>query len=553
MSAEDIACCLDCQMTFGNHEELTVHSCHQIKAEENSQIRNFYDQENFKYELHPQDFAAMDSDYNQREMIRIKNKTQKKLIQVLQDSKRSAEKQQTKVVPKTYVKEEANELEHNKQLNSTYDSNLELSEEFIIFILRQIDELCDNIKNCDPDIERALDVNKNLSNAVSCYRDKLNPEPHFRTEFENEEQYIIDDVKQETNDKFLKHDTKDLESIPKKKLKKKRQLGFEKLLKNESKYIGSISETPKMKIKKERKNEAFSDETWEKIKNQCGRHTASSLALLLGISKSTLYDRIQKEQVTFLKKDGQCDFCEMKKNTENDLESIPKKKLKKKRQLGFEKLLKNESKYIGSISETPKMKIKKERKNEAFSDETWEKIKNQCGRHTASSLALLLGISKSTLYDRIQKEQVTFLKKDGQCDFCEMKKNTENVFDDQLFPFLRFDNEKDEFGCTLCNYHGRHRKTLLKHIKTAHRNNIGANRTKGTKENLDCGKSMCFKLYGDNAGRKFWCTKCAEDFKKNPIPKIQKPKYIPKMKVCPECGISTINLGRVSERMSCKE
>ena len=444
MSAEDIACCLDCQMTFGNHEELTVHSCHQIKAEENSQIRNFYDQENFKYELHPQDFAAMDSDYNQREMIRIKNKTQKKLIQVLQDSKRSAEKQQTKVVPKTYVKEEANELEHNKQLNSTYDSNLELSEEFIIFILRQIDELCDNIKNCDPDIERALDVNKNLSNAVSCYRDKLNPEPHFRTEFENEEQYIIDDVKQETNDKFLKHDTK-------------------------------------------------------------------------------------------------------------DLESIPKKKLKKKRQLGFEKLLKNDSKYIGSISETPKMKIKKERKNEAFSDETWEKIKNQCGRHTASSLALLLGISKSTLYDRIQKEQVTFLKKDGQCDFCEMKKNTENVFDDQLFPFLRFDNEKDEFGCTLCNYHGRHRKTLLKHIKTAHRNNIGANRTKGTKENLDCGKSMCFKLYGDNAGRKFWCTKCAEDFKKNPIPKIQKPKYIPKMKVCPECGISTINLGRVSERMSCKE
>ena len=553
MSAEDIACCLDCQMTFGNHEELTVHSCHQIKAEENSQIRNFYDQENFKYELHPQDFAAMDSDYNQREMIRIKNKTQKKLIQVLQDSKRSAEKQKTKVVPKTYVKEEANELEHNKQLNSTYDSNLELSEEFIIFILRQIDELCDNIKNCDPDIERALDVNKNLSNAVSCYRDKLNPEPHFRTEFENEEQYIIDDVKQETNDKFLKHDTKDLESIPKKKLKKKRQLGFEKLLKNESKYIGSSSETPKMKIKKERKNEAFSDETWEKIKNQCGRHTASSLALLLGISKSTLYDRIQKEQVTFLKKDGQCDFCEMKKNTENDLESIPKKKLKKKRQLGFEKLLKNESKYIGSSSETPKMKIKKERKNEAFSDETWEKIKNQCGRHTASSLALLLGISKSTLYDRIQKEQVTFLKKDGQCDFCEMKKNTENVFDDQLFPFLRFDNEKDEFGCTLCNYHGRHRKTLLKHIKTAHRNNIGANRTKGTKENLDCGKSMCFKLYGDNAGRKFWCTKCAEDFKKNPIPKIQKPKYIPKMKVCPECGISTINLGRVSERMSCKE
>ena len=72
MSAEDIACCLDCQMTFGNHEELTVHSCHQIKAEENSQITKFCDQENFEYELNPKEYAAMDSDYNQRELIKIK-------------------------------------------------------------------------------------------------------------------------------------------------------------------------------------------------------------------------------------------------------------------------------------------------------------------------------------------------------------------------------------------------------------------------------------------------------------------------------------------------
>ena len=72
MSAEDIACCLDCQMTFANHEELTVHSCHQIKAEENSQIPNFCDQENFKYKFNPPDFATMDSDHNQREKIKIK-------------------------------------------------------------------------------------------------------------------------------------------------------------------------------------------------------------------------------------------------------------------------------------------------------------------------------------------------------------------------------------------------------------------------------------------------------------------------------------------------
>ena len=146
MIAEDIACCLDCQMTFANHEELTVHSCHQIKTEENSQITNFCDQENFEYELNPKEYAAMDSDYNQRELIKIKNKMQKKITQVVQDSKRSAGKQNTKVVPKTYVKEETNALDLNKQLNFTYDSNLELSEEFITFILRQIDELVKTLK-----------------------------------------------------------------------------------------------------------------------------------------------------------------------------------------------------------------------------------------------------------------------------------------------------------------------------------------------------------------------------------------------------------------------
>ena len=94
-------------------------------------------------------------------------------------------------------------------------------------------------------------------------------ETHFLTEFETEEQYSIDEVKQETSDKLLKYDSKDLENdsnTPKKKLKKKRQLGFEKLLKNDSKYIDSSSETPKITIKKERKNEAISDETWKNIK-----------------------------------------------------------------------------------------------------------------------------------------------------------------------------------------------------------------------------------------------------------------------------------------------
>jgi len=53
------------------------------------------------------------------------------------------------------------------------DSFLELSEEFIFTILRQVDDLCENIQNGDPDLKRTLEVNQNLNNAVGCYRAKL--------------------------------------------------------------------------------------------------------------------------------------------------------------------------------------------------------------------------------------------------------------------------------------------------------------------------------------------------------------------------------------------
>ena len=182
---------------------------------------------------------------------------------------------------------------------------------------------------------------------------------------------------------------------------------------------------------------------------------------------------------------------------------------------------------------------------EVIDNEMLEKIKSQCGRHTAAQLSLLLGIAKSTMYDRINKEGIKFSKKDQECEFCEMKKNTENVFDDVLFPYLRFDTEKDEFGCCLCNVFGRKRGTLLKHIRTAHRNDIDLKRAAQmtSEKKLECGEISCYKLFGEREGKKFWCIKCTEDIKKDPnIFKVLKPKYVPKMKMCPECGHSTYNL-----------
>ena len=73
-------------------------------------------------------------------------------------------------------------------------ANLDLSEEFIIFILQQVDELCENIKNGDPDIERVVEVNQGLNNVVSCYRNKLSPEKHVLIKSEIQDQYHLDDL-----------------------------------------------------------------------------------------------------------------------------------------------------------------------------------------------------------------------------------------------------------------------------------------------------------------------------------------------------------------------
>ena len=81
--------------------------------------------------------------------------------------------------------------------------------------------------------------------------------------------------------------------------------------------------------------------------------------------------------------------------------------------------------------------------------------------------------------------------------------------------FLRFNTDKDRFVCSVCNFHGRKRSTVLAHVKVAHRRELNAAVTNNTKleEIPDCGKGMCKKLYGENEGRKFWCIKCAEDWK----------------------------------------
>ena len=92
-----------------------------------------------------------------------------------------------------HIKIEVNDSKYQKQtynpgidLNNYDDSALDqkeefvfkysflnLSEEFVTTILKQVDKLCENIQIGDPDLKRTLEVNQNLNNAVGCYRVKL--------------------------------------------------------------------------------------------------------------------------------------------------------------------------------------------------------------------------------------------------------------------------------------------------------------------------------------------------------------------------------------------
>jgi len=196
MSAENLACCLKCQMTFKTHEELFIHSCAQIKIEKPeleydnciekyTKLLETFDQQDFKHDM-DQDFSESDSDYSPKKKSKKEKKCGSKKVakekEKVKTNVRKIEGDNPKVEGKKKrgrpkIKKEKLNEEFDEKLNILQDNkcdgmNLDLTEEFIIFILQQVDELCENIKNGHPDAQRTLEVNENLNNAVSCYRIK---------------------------------------------------------------------------------------------------------------------------------------------------------------------------------------------------------------------------------------------------------------------------------------------------------------------------------------------------------------------------------------------
>jgi hypothetical protein len=209
-------------MAFGSHQEVIGHICtkeEKIKVTQEEIIldptTNFKTTMNLDYhelfdQLKQEESNLSennDSDYspNRKKSKRI-NAKKGKIKQIIDELKKQKEKPNNEG-PEIKPKLETNELQDEKQKNPFYSSNLELSEQFIVFILKQVDELCENISNGDPDSKRSREINKNLNNAVNSYKNILD----FGKEIFDESEYY-DDIGIESENEYglkdISHDSK---------------------------------------------------------------------------------------------------------------------------------------------------------------------------------------------------------------------------------------------------------------------------------------------------------------------------------------------------------
>ena len=311
--------------------------------------------------------------------------------------------------------EKLDEIENTIEQQTQYsDFKFDISEEFLSKILKTVDELCDDIKNGDPDIERMLQVNLNLNNAVSCYKNILSLRKQNLVQRKNQDH--VNHMKREIIQSY-----------------------------------------------------------------QCD---------------------FKDNQITIgLENFGQSDEKDDNRGFEN-LQSEENRKSRKRKILKKEIVVKNADKKLGN------------------------------------GIDSLLSESENTLIEKQTECKDQMINQDsGNAAFERTEKvfNYDDISDIQSYPYLRFDNEKGMFQCSICNHFTRKRSDSLKHIKQKHKKEIRS-KEEGLNdiivaENDNCQKSFCKKLYGSHGvGRRFWCKECKKlriSIKKNQIRKKE---------LCQECG-----------------
>ena len=577
MSA-DIVICSICQMTFDSHEEIAGHTCIKVK-EEKIEIFDFKD-------------MISDEKYFKDEFDSENTPEMRKRKGDQGESDKEFKKRKGNPKNEVELKVETNEFQDENQISPIVTSNFELSEQFIVFILQQIDELCESIKNGDPDTNRSSEINENLENAVNSYRNILNLRkeifvgPRYYNEIEPENEFDIKDV---FHDSKVSEINVEKLKVPKEKVKEPKFPEEERKVGGENEAIDQEKIFPEKKKRSGPKKltKIIYDEKFELVKNQCGRHELSSMAYILNFDKRLLSKRLESEGIKFTKKvtewTEECDICEMKKNNDElkrDL-LIPFLRFNSEKNQ-FEcilcnwfssdrrKLYSHIRSIHGKEISTKAIPDKKSENNQEcdgtsckkvygrmgkqfwckkcgpsgpkkltkiIDDEKFELVKNQCGRHELSSMAYILNFDKRLLSKRLESEGIKFTKKvtewTEECDICEMKKNNDELKRDLLIPFLRFNSEKNQFECILCNWFSSDRRKLYSHIRSIHGKEISTKAIpdKKSENNQECDGTSCKKVYG-RMGKQFWCKKClqkkqlAEDMKKK------------ESNLCPECGVT---------------
>ena len=294
--------CLTCHMTFDTHEEFSVHACHQIKVEideiEPDKQFDLVGQDGLNNKVDPLDISESDSDYSPKKKKSRKNKIQKKqgknqknVDEMTVKDKIEKRKRIRKENLEAEFRIEPTDFANLDQFDIDDDSNIELSEEFISLILQQVNDLCENIKNGDPNIQRTIGVNKNLNDAVSCYRSRLKPTKQSKPKSKHPDDIDYDEIFSESDG-----------------------------------VHGPISKKPKGKRKVGRRTNAEDDKKFEFVRNQCGSHTVYTMSAMLNMHRENIKLRMKNEGISLTAKSNHgcpntkclnCYFCNLKKETEN--------------------------------------------------------------------------------------------------------------------------------------------------------------------------------------------------------------------------------------------
>ena len=439
------------------------------------------------------------------------------------------------------------------------NGDLELSEEFLSSIIKQVEDLCDSIQKGDPIIERAISVNQQLIDAVDSYRNQLILIDSKNVEMQDNWDGF-DNLPQESEVESSKNDS-DTDYKPKVRNKKKKLPNSDSItptykVDKVTKPMVSTDETPDFKgFDKESDNESvqnksdsdFEPDIGKKTGKKAKTETKTKCKLLKNAkttkaktSKSTKIAHLSRDMIPYMKYSNgntvfECTICN---------ETFEKK-------LDMFQHLKSthDGEITQKIAETEKKSFSKEHINKIM-----DIVKSQCGDHSLNSMAEMVKLNTTTVRTRIRKEGIVFAKQDGECYFCVLKKShlkskdcvKSFPNDTTAFLYLKYNKEEKLFYCSICNRSAQGtsngRTSLLCHIKTIHQKTEKLEEIVLPNKHNNCEDGTCKEIYG-SIKRDLWCKQCGE----------KRENDSKQFKVCPDCGKSVRGLKWHMETMHSAE